>query len=144
MQSANEWLLAQGHIQEITRGRRSRENTQHLTDAYNSGTRFRDFEPVESKNSQGETVTKNAVKATSQIENFAQAYIRYPGPTGNEANANSVWAVKVDGKTLPTPDDYGGLREVCFNCRLSLVGHTCDNPQLSIDGKIVSVDIVRR
>lgn len=118
MMKANDWLLKEGHIKEITRGRRSLANINHLMTAYQAGTRFSDWEPKETVNTTtGETRVVNTVKAAggSQIDNYNEPFIRYPG--------------EMDSYTVT--DSQGNkrsLKEACNNCGLSLVGHTCNNP----------------
>lgn len=116
---ANEWLLNEGHIEKITRGRRSTINIQRLTEAAQAGVKFSDFEPVESTNASGEKVIKNSrtTAQTSNIENYNEPFIRYEG--GDER-----WTVLDESGNKRT------LREACMNCHYSLVGHTCDSPRI--------------
>ncbi len=144
---ANDWLLKNGHIKEIKRGRRSAENTALLNQAFADGVKFSDYTPAETTNEAGETVVKNV--ASPQTREIADIFIRYPGPNGNEYMSNSVWKVTVDGKEVKRSDkdiknDWGGMRSACNNCGLSLVGHQCHTPVISINGKATPVLIERR
>lgn len=142
---ANNWLLENGYITEIKRGRRSRENVERLNEAVLNNVTFSDYTPVEIKKEDGTTVTKNAAKPQTHTE-AGEVFIRYGGPTGNEVGANSVWKVTLpDGKELkPDKNDYGGLRTGCAGCRLSLVGCKCPIPTVHHGGKVVRVTIERR
>lgn len=143
---ANDYLLKHGHIKEIKRGRRSVENTSILNQAFAEGVKFSDYTPSESTNEAGETVIKNVAKPQTMV---TEPFIRYPGPSGNEYAANSIWKVTVDGNEVKRSDndiknDWGGLRNTCNNCGWSLVGHQCHTPVISIDGKSVPVAVERR
>jgi len=147
MYKGNDFLLLTGRIEKITRGRMSSENKAFLAEAVAAGVKFSNFTPTEAVNSSGNTVIKNtSPRASSNIDNFAEEFVRYPGAHGGIYGANEVWKVTLpNGKTLPTPNGMGGLRETCANCRLSLVGHMCQTPQIdTIEFGRVSVTIERR
>lgn len=122
---ANEWLLKNGHIQKITRGRRSAENTARLAEAYKSGIRFSDWEPSETTDEAGKTVVKNVAPATSNPTAIHDIKFTYP-EKDFEAYA------EVRGKKIPV-----GMREVCSNCissygiHVSLTAHVCASPSVS-------------
>lgn len=115
---ANEYLLDQGKIKEIKRGRRSAENIAFLVDAVANGVKFSDFTPAETTTPQGETVVKNVAKpaGSSNIDNFNEGFVRYP--------EDENWIVREKGAN----GKIRSLREACQNCRYSLAGHLCQNP----------------
>jgi hypothetical protein len=125
MNTAKEWLKANGHIAEVTRGRISNENHKRLLAAVAGGTKFTDYP-------KGGTVVATPTGETTYIkpaaptgETIAQLYYRY--------DENTHQAVTKSGK-------IHGMREACNNCGYSLLGHLCDDP--SVHGE--KVEVVRR
>lgn len=145
---AKEYLLEQGKIDAITRGRMSNANKEFLAQAAEAGVQFSDFKATETTNASGEKVIKNSAPraGTSQIDNINEEFVRFAGPSGGIAQANTVWKTMLNGKEVnkPDKDGHGGLKTVCNNCRYSLVGHTCNSPTITIDGIEVLVTIERR
>lgn len=128
MNTAKEWLKANGHIAEVTRGRISNDNHKRLLDAVSNGVKFTDYPKGGKvvKTTTGETTTETYVKAPAPTgEVISELYFRY--------NEKDWQAVTKSGK-------IHGMREACNNCHLSLVGHTCDSP--SVLGE--PVEVVRR
>ena len=124
---AKEWLKANGHIAEITRGRISHENHTRLQAAYEDGQRFSDWGPEKV----AVMVTESTDKATGEVTETVTAH-RIDGYESNgmpveiapyRYNHDTHKAVEDDG-TVRT------LREVCFNCGVSLVQCTCGNPHV--------------
>lgn len=147
---AKEYLLEQGKIDAITRGRMSNANKEFLAEAAASGIQFSDFKATETTNASGEKVIKNTSPrlGTSQIDNINEEFVRYPGPSGGIAQANTVWKILgPNGKEVNKPDKggHGGLKTICNNCRLSLVGHMCNTPVITLANmEVVAVTIERR
>lgn len=126
MQKANEWLLDNGFIQEITRGRRSTENNIRLHEAYESGVRFSDWEPKESTDSKGNYKTVNATPVQNGSKEIADIVLRYDK---REWQATAI----VNGKSVDV-----GMAEICTNCQTlsagatvaSLTVHHCHAPSV--------------
>lgn len=124
---AKDWLKANGHIAEVTRGRISNENHARLAEAAAKGQVFSDWP-------KGKVTITPAVgeeKATAKVEksaiaagdNYGEAFIRY------DDWANMI-AVADDGTKF-------SMKEACNNCGLSLLGHQCNSPMVL--GKAVSI-----
>jgi hypothetical protein len=128
MNTAKEWLKANGHIAEIGRGRISNDNHKRLLAAVEQGVKFTDYPKGGKvvKAVTGETVTETYVKPPAPTgEVIAELYFRY--------DEKDYQAVGKSGKVY-------GMREACNNCHYSLTGHICDEP--SVLGE--SVEVVRR
>ena len=126
MQKAKQALLKAGRIKAITRGRISVDNHQWLAEQYAAGVRFSDWEPKQS----GEpSKTKAVGKVKRLTEVSAEFYIEsifWP--------ENLYKAVDENGKER-------SMREVCNNCRYSLVVCHCGKPVILGDTRVT---IVRR
>lgn len=139
---ANEWLLANGHIKAITRGRMSRENIAILTAAWDNGNgvKFSDF-------------PKGKVTVQLEATEDAPAQVEY------KRDANAGTGYSADGTPVEiapyryTEDEFHAvqadgtnrsLREVCQHCGVSLVQCYCGSPSIvAMDGKgHVSVSIL--
>lgn len=124
---AKEWLKAQGHIAEVTRGRIRTEHHLLLQEAHASGVEFSDWNPnrtavmvTETTSATGETVETVHVHRIDGYQSNGEiaelAPYRYNHDTHHAVEDES-------GKTR-------SLREVCANCRVSLVQCTCGNPHV--------------
>jgi hypothetical protein len=127
---AKEWLKANGHITEITRGRISTANHEKLQSAYDAGQRFSDWGPdrvammvTESTDKTGatvETVTAHRIDGYDATGNIAEiAPYRYNHDT------HAAYEDTESGK-----GKRRSLREVCHHCRVSLVQCTCGDPHV--------------
>lgn len=108
---SRDWLISQG-LAKPTRGRLSREAKAALERAIADGMKFSDI----SSNSTGEI--KKVVPNSEFTDYTPPSQYRYP-EHAYEAIARE------NGKTVRY-----GMREVCNNCRVSLVGHRCDSPTI--------------
>jgi hypothetical protein len=122
MNTAKEWLKANGHIAEVTRGRISNDNHKRLLAAVAEGVKFSDY-PKGGTVVVTPTGESTYVKpATVEEVGIPDLYYRYD---------EHAWkAVAEDGTIY-------GMREACNNCGYSLVGHKCNSP--SVLGKKVEV-----
>lgn len=129
---AKEWLKANGHIQEVTRGRISHANHVLLKEAYDNGQRFSDW----SDDRVSVQVTETTDKATGDVTEVVTAH-RIDGYAANgnpvdiapylyNHTTHAVYEDTVDG----SKGFKRSLREVCFNCSVSLVQCTCGAPQV--------------
>lgn len=129
---AKEWLKANGHVKEVTRGRISTANHALLAQAVADGVKLSDYAPKEVIGTKGETRVKNVSPIAATGEKvIRELLITYP--------EDSFKAVQLDGKER-------GMREVCHTCHVSLVGHVCAEPAIvALDASgDVRVNIVRR
>ncbi len=113
MNTAKEWLKANGHIAEVTRGRISNENHKRLLAAVAQGVKFSDYP-------KGGTVVKTG--------DGQEKYVKPEAPTGVEI-PELYYRYSLEG--YHAKDSSGkvySMREACQNCGLSLVGHKCDDP----------------
>lgn len=119
---AKEWLKANGHIAEITRGRISGENHSRIAQAIANGLVLSDYNKGnESKATKTTRAAKPKVKSVSS--NDVVADIRYTYPE------DEFTAYRFDGtKKIPV-----GMRTVCNTCRNSLVGCFCGEPKIWVD-----------
>jgi len=126
MLKAKEWLKANGHIAEVTRGRMSHAHHALLQEAYADGVRFSDWGPdrvavmvTETTDATGatvETVSAHRIDGYDASGNIAEiAPYRY--------NHDTHKALQADGVER-------SLREVCYSCSVSLVQCTCGNPHV--------------
>lgn len=120
MKSAKEALLEAGRIDKIGRGRISLDNHAWLKAQYDNGVRFRDWpkgEVIETKATESTPAQVRVKRDPAQVAEkvISEFTILYP---------ENAWQAKgVDGKIW-------GMREVCNNCRVSLVQCHCDNPTI--------------
>lgn len=107
-----EWLLSEGHIAEITRGRISLDNQERCEEAARNGVKFSDLTV---KSVAGvETVTKATYQTEKHIPDIPDA--RYPVETTR--------VYTMDGALTKA-----NTRAACFNCSVSLAYCTCDAPR---------------
>jgi len=127
MNKAKDWLKANGHIAEVTRGRISNENHKRLLAAVASGVKFTDYP-------KGGSVVTAATGETT--------YVKPAAATGSEVISQLYY--RYDEKRYKAVTKSGtvyGMREACNNCGYSLLGHTCDSP--SVLGEKVEVMLRR-
>lgn len=129
MDTAKQALLKAGRIAAITRGRISLDNHAWLKSQYDNGVRFSDWpkgEMVVDKTTPGKVRVKRDPAVVEQriydtiVYTFDEKYYR-------ATNSNTGAHV--------------GMREVCNNCRVSLVQCHCDKPTVLGD---IPVTIVPR
>lgn len=138
MQTRKQWLLAQGHIKEnqAGRGRISAENMAHVKAAYESGTRFSDWEPKVTEKPDGTQVTENSVSTRGNPKIVSEFTILWP--------EDEFQAIEMHTKKVRS------MREACNPCRRSLVQCECDTLErvpsiVSTDGRgSVPIQIVRK
>lgn len=129
MLRAKSWAHKNGHIPKDGRGRMpkfsmkdGRELTAVLLEAKNSGVQFSDWPKGEvtvtqSKDDESKTeVTVKRDPSESTAKVIADVHIRFPE---DDFKAYEF----VNGKKSPV-----SLRECCNTCRVSLMGHMCDEP----------------
>lgn len=128
---AKQWLKDNGHVAEVTRGRISTANHLLLQQAYDNGQRFSDWGPERN----AVMVTETTDKAGTVTETTSVHRIDGYGANGNPVDiapylynhtTHAVYEDTVDGSR----GAKRSLREVCFNCSVSLVQCTCGAPQV--------------
>lgn len=110
-----EVLLKHGRIQAITRGRISAENHAFLADLAAKGEKIDGYEVSVTSKPTGEKVYKNAAAPVSTEKVVSEYTLRYPLDTPAHAF--------IDGKKVTV-----SMREACWNCGVSLVQCSCDQP----------------
>lgn len=119
---AKEWLLKNGHIKAITRGRISLENRALIEEAVRNGANIEGYSvstaPV--KDETPAVVTKAAPVSSEKI-------IHDIGP---ERYDEREWIAFIyeDGKQKEI-----GIRSVCATCGASLTYHVCESPRVRVD-----------
>lgn len=115
-----EYLLKNGHIDEIKRGRLSREHIDIIKAAVAGG-----------ENIEGYTLNTPAAgipeKATNAVERNKPEVgkIIYEIPPERFPESEYTVFERVDGKRVTR-----SLREACNNCRVSLIYCFCDSPRI--------------
>lgn len=111
---AKEYLLSHGKIAAIGRGRISLDNHAFLQKAYESGQRFTDWPKGEViKTDETVRVKRDPVQSNEKlVQEFTVLY-----------DLDFYRAVASDGRTFT-------LREVCNNCRVSMVQCHCGSPTI--------------
>lgn len=118
-QTAKQALLEAGRIEAITRGRISLANHAWLKEQYDNGVRFSDWPKGEVQTNSDNEV--RVIKKAEPIDNYAEVIYTYP--------EHMYRAIGTDNKEW-------GMREVCNNCRVSLVQNHCENPVILGDIKV--------
>lgn len=114
-----DWLLANGHIKEITRGRMSRENIALIQEAVNNGTKIEGYAPTED----GEEVNRVATDPNRILD-----IPEFPFRQEHE------WEPYVQGVKWSM-----GMRGVCNLCNSSLTYCGCPKPVVNLDNGGTSV-----
>lgn len=136
MQKAKVALVEAGIIKTAGRGRISADGHAWLKQQHEQGVRFSDWpkgEVVVTKTeATADTPAKSTVKvirteSTSSEKVIVDIHYTYPE---EDFEAHEF----VDGKKKRV-----GMREVCNNCRVSLVGHWCDEPVVWVTHKVFIV-----
>ena len=125
---AKEWLLANGHIKEITRGRISRENHALIEAAVRDGAKIEGFS-VSTAPAKSEGAEPSIIKAKVSSEKTVADI----GPE-RYSEDETVGYIHQDGKPVEI-----SLRTVCNTCRASLTYHVCDSPRVWVDHKTEAV-----
>ena len=123
MVKPKEWLLKNGHIKEITRGRMSRENIQRIEDAVRKGEQIEGFMV---STVQPKTAEKDAPKKVDKVSVSTDRVLDIPDESRDE-RAMSAYAL-VNGKNHPI-----GMRTVCNACHSSLTYCHCESPRVWLD-----------
>lgn len=136
-----EWLVSQGHLTEAGKGRLSLENLARVETAYKAGTRFDNWPLTDtpakrakairdgSKATQAKPRPVRTVAARDIAKGGEDTDIQEIAPYVHTEATHRVYELTTDGKRK-----WRSLREVCTNCRVSLVQCECGRPE------IVSVD----
>lgn len=133
MNKAKEWLKANGHIAEVTRGRISNDNHKRLLDAVAKGVKFSDY-PKGGTVVTAPTGESTYVKPAKPSETDGIAILR-PYRYPDEHN----WQAVPTAGTIYGITSFG-MREVC-KCGNSLVACYCDQPVIHAN---VRVEVRRR
>lgn len=114
-----EWLLANGHIKEITRGRMSREHINLIEQAVRDGVSIEGYavSTVQPKSEDEKALPKVEKRAVS-----SDRLIDVP----DEARSESDW----EAHTASGPV---GMRTVCNTCHSSLTYCHCQHPRVWVD-----------
>lgn len=132
--SAKQALLDAGRIKAITRGRISLDNHAWLANEAKNGRKFSDWpkgKVVSSPVTKTGNHTKVRVVRDPNLTNEKVIHdIHYTYPESDYEAFNAVTGKPLGGK-------YGGMREVCNTCRVSLVAHGCQNPTILGDIRVV-------
>jgi hypothetical protein len=118
-----EWLLKNGHIKEITRGRISRENHALIEKAVRDGASIEGYSVSTAAVKGTETPESTIVKAKVSSEKTVADI----GPERFD-EAVTVGYIHQDGKSVEI-----SLRTVCNTCGASLTYHVCDSPRIWVD-----------
>jgi hypothetical protein len=137
MQTRKQWLLSEGHIEaaQAGRGRISRENQALIEKAFESGTRFSDWEPKVTEKPDGSTVTENSISTRTGPKSVSDFTILWP--------EDEFQAIELHTKKVRS------MREAC-QCKRSLVQCECDRldrvPHIvATDGRgTVPIQILRK
>lgn len=137
-----EWLVSQGHLSEAGKGRLSLENLARVEKAHAAGTRFDNW-----------PLTNTPAKRAKAIRDGSAATQSKPKPVRTEAareiakggEATDIQEIAPYTHTEATHSVYElvdgvrkarSLREVCNNCRVSLVQCECGHPEIvSLDSR---------
>lgn len=120
-----DWLLANGHIKEITRGRMSRENIALIQEAVNNGAKIEGYAPSE----EGEEVNRVATDPNRILD--------IPEFPFRDEKAYEPFA---NGERWPL-----GMRGCCELCKNSLTYCGCETPYVRIDNdRLVMVEFRAR
>ena len=124
-----EWLLANGHIKEITRGRMSRENIALIEDAVKAGTKIEGY-AVASAPKDG------PVKDEAKVEKVKADPNRILDIPENPFRDENQWEAyaNVDGKIVPI-----GMRTVDNGCGNSLTYCACRTAVVWVDADVSAV-----
>lgn len=119
-----EWLLKNGHIKEITRGRISRDNHALIEKAVRNGASIEGYSvstarPVEGVETPESTIVKAKVSSEKVVADVSPE--RYD-------ESVTVGYVHKDGEPVEI-----SLRTVCNTCGGSLTYHVCDSPRVWVD-----------
>jgi hypothetical protein len=118
-----EWLLKNGHIKEITRGRISRDNHALIEKAVRDGASIEGYSVSTAPAKADETAESTIVKAKVSSEKVVADI----GPERFD-EAVTVGYVHKDGEAVEV-----SLRTVCNTCGASLTYHVCDSPRVWVD-----------
>lgn len=137
---AKEWLLDNGHIAAISRGRISHANHALLNEAWSEGVRFSDWTPK----TVSVQVTETTDKAGNVTETITAHRIDGYQSNGEIADIAPYRYNHATHKAVEADGTVRSLREVCFNDGVSLVQCTCGQPRVvARNGQgYVSVSIV--
>lgn len=121
-----EWLLKNGHIKEITRGRISRENHALIEDAVRNGVSIEGYSvstarPADSEDTPEPIITKAKVSSEKVVADIGPERYR---------EDETVGYIHQDGQQVEV-----SLRTVCNTCRASLTYHVCESPRVWVDHK---------
>ena len=131
---ASEYLLQEGVIQKITRGRRSQEQKDFLDAALAKGVVFSDY-PKENREVTTDTGAAVQIKAAPSYQ--GEKRIPEIAPYIYNEETHTVKEMGTNTKR--------SLREACCNCQVSLVQCTCGSPTIvATNGRgLVRVSIER-
>lgn len=120
MMTPKEALIKDGRIPvKEGRGRLSREAVARLHELVREGWQISGYS-VEAKADVPKAEAKVVKAANTGEKVISEIHYTYP--------ENEWKALDADGKVLG--GKYMGMREVCSNCRVSLVAHNCESPRI--------------
>lgn len=96
------------------RGRLSQAAKDRIAELVSEGYRVEGYAIAENPKSESQKATVKKVTVTSE-KTIAEPFIRY--------DIGETYAVDANGKEW-------SMKECCNTCRVSLVGHVCDNPTI--------------
>ncbi len=127
-----EWLLKNGHIKEITRGRMSRESIALIEEAVKNGVII---EGYSNYTAPAKPVSEAGIeKPVSRIEKSnGTGILAIPD---NPLRSEELWEAyaNIDGKIKSI-----GMRTVCNTCKNSLTYCPCKSPLVNLDYDLVGV-----
>lgn len=115
---AKDWLLANGYISEVTRGRLSRENLDRIHEAVRQGVVIDGYSVS--------TVQPAEPSAPRAVRRVAADTIT---DVPDEIRPASSWEPLVNGK----PHRFVGMATVCNGCKNSLTYCYCPTPRVWLD-----------
>lgn len=125
-----EWLLKNGHIKEITRGRMSRESIALINEAVKAGTVIEGYPSPTGPN---KPTASGTDKPESKVEKTSTGIANIPEFPLRDENRWEAYA-NIDGKLKTI-----GMRTVCNTCKNSLTYCPCKSPVVNLDFDTVGV-----
>lgn len=118
---AKEWLLNNGHIKEITRGRISLDNRALIEDAVRKGAQIEGYSI---------STAPAAPDAPVAVDKAVVSNEKVIYDIGPERYNENEWIAYIheDGKHKEI-----GIRTVCNGCGASLTYHMCETPRVWVD-----------
>jgi len=126
---AKQWLLDNGHIEAISRGRISLVNHERLKTAAEGGMQFSDW-PKGTIATETRTDAKGETKTVTTVKRDPKSYgaqeIQEIAPYRYNHHTHAAFELEL----IKNKRVERSLREVCYNCQVSLVQCGCGQPTI--------------